>query len=389
MATQSALLYNDSSTVAMFAQWASTVSSWIAGAGWNQTKDTGQVMWTGMSLSAVAVAGSNATYTYSGLTGLALQNGRALTITGMTNSANNGVFVISSFTGTTSGTFTVVNSAAVIESGSTGVVTKFSSIPGSNAFPYYEIWQPGDALTPYYMKIEYGNYGSTNNPSMRLSLSLTTNGAGTFYGGTSYGFNTYVGPLYCASYQYTALGTSVPYTCYFSGDSGRLCLAMWSNGGNNAPQMFAIERSVNASGAWTGNHVTLMTSGVNSNNNTSYTAAGQQTLHFTYGGVPTITNNNTFGSGTGGFSAKIPQYGGTGNVFVNSQTSLDTVNPYIGYFDYPLTTVGVMSPYGIYNNQIITVTLYGASRTYLCCTTGTYAWCGPRVSQCVLCMRYD
>ncbi len=104
MGVQSLSLYNDSSTISYFTAWASAISSWFATCGWVQTADTGQVMWTGMSVTACSFSSGNSTYTYSSLTGLSLQNGRALAITGMTNAANNGTFVITSFTGTTSGT---------------------------------------------------------------------------------------------------------------------------------------------------------------------------------------------------------------------------------------------------------------------------------------------
>jgi hypothetical protein len=388
MSINTTLLYCDMSTLAQFTQWTTWVSGNIATVGWTQTKETGQVMWSGMSLSAVSMSGSNATYTYGSLTGMPLQNGRALTITGMTNSANNGVFIITGFTGTTSGTFTVVNALGVNESGSTGVVTKITSVPGNNAY-VYEMWQPNDGLTPYLLKLEYGSYnGGTNNPTMRLTLGITTNGSGTFYGSTTYGFGTSIGAYNTIWQNYGGSGTSVPYPCYFSGDTGRLSCLMWRGGTNNAAQMFSIERSVNASGAWTGAHVTLITAGNNANNGTGTTAATQATLHFTYGGLPAMSYQG-WGGNQGGLTCRSAQLGiTTASMFVNQQTSIDTVAPYIGYFDYPLTTVGLINPFAIQDGQTITVTLYGSTRTYLCSNSGYLAWTHP-AQQTMLCMRYD
>ena len=53
-----------------------------------------------------------------------------------------------------------------------------ASPPGSGAY-VYEVWQPGDGLENFYLKIEYGNYSGTNAPTIRLTISTTTDGAGT------------------------------------------------------------------------------------------------------------------------------------------------------------------------------------------------------------------
>src|SRR6185437_4000297 len=89
--------------------------------------------------------------------------------------------------------------------------------PGSVVY-WYEIFKPGDGLTPFYLKVEYGN-ASTNLPTVRLTLSSSTNGAGTPTGYISTTVNC------IASGSYTA-GGATPYECDFSGDSGRLCMMM-------------------------------------------------------------------------------------------------------------------------------------------------------------------
>src|ERR1017187_8274161 len=197
MAANTQYLPFDNSTYANYAAWASAISAQMAAFGWLQSTDTGQVMWSGMTLSAVSMSGSNATYTYASLTGLPLAVGRALTITGMTNAGNNKTLVITSFTGTTSGTFTVVNASGVTESGSSGVVTIATAVPGSGAY-VYEIWNPNDGLTNFFLKMEYGNIVGTNTPTPRITVSTTTNGAGTCTGlatsALSMHYNSYTAP---------------------------------------------------------------------------------------------------------------------------------------------------------------------------------------------------
>lgn len=47
--------------------------------------------------------------------------------------------------------------------------SSIASVPGSGAY-VYEIWQPNDGLTAFYLKAEYGNFSGTNMPSIRVSI---------------------------------------------------------------------------------------------------------------------------------------------------------------------------------------------------------------------------
>jgi hypothetical protein len=69
-------------------------------------------------ITAAAISGSNTTYTYTLTSGSVLSVSDTVVITGMTNSGNNGTFII---TGFGSGTFTVTNSSGVNETGSSGI----------------------------------------------------------------------------------------------------------------------------------------------------------------------------------------------------------------------------------------------------------------------------
>src|ERR1039458_1747772 len=108
MASQQSFVVCDSSTYANFYSWSSLVSGFLAAQGWLQGTDTGQIMFTGLSVTAVAMTGTTMACTYTSLTGLALAVGRSLTVTGWTggNTGNNGTFRI---TALGSGSFSAVD----------------------------------------------------------------------------------------------------------------------------------------------------------------------------------------------------------------------------------------------------------------------------------------
>lgn len=366
MAGQQLFLVCDSSTYANYSSWASPISAWFASCGWLQGTDTGQVMWSGMNLTAVSMSGSNATYTYNTLAGLALATGRTLTITGMTNSVNNGTFRI---TALGSGTFTVVNVSGTNESGSSGVVTKASSAPGSAAF-YYEIWQPGDSLQNFYVKIEYGNISGTNCPSLRLTLSTATNGSGTLTGYVTQAYSTNVS-------SYTAPSTTTTYECNFSGTSGgRMSVMMWRNApsGNPAQMLFSIERSLNASGVYTSSYVTLAVMGYTSVGFGYALPAAQQSLVFGVGPGPGPTNSlrNASPTSASGWCTRQPLWSLSTTSFNNS-IPVDLVSPVVGYFDYPMTTLGAALGADMVEGITFTMLVYGNTCTYMPSKNGTFA----------------
>lgn len=110
---------------------------------------------------------------------------------------------------------------------------------GINTFQGYEIWRFNDALqasAPVYIKIEYGEGGATDNPSIKLTFGSGSNGSGTLTGTVS------------ATYQAQgAAAQSGSVTVIGSGDTGRFCM----NGGfTGAAQgmIFGFERSKDAAG---------------------------------------------------------------------------------------------------------------------------------------------
>jgi len=70
-----------------------------------------------LNITDATQTGANTTYTYNSLVGPALQTGQNVAITGMSNSGNNGNFMI---TALGSGTFTVVNANGVAANGQSG-----------------------------------------------------------------------------------------------------------------------------------------------------------------------------------------------------------------------------------------------------------------------------
>lgn len=264
-----------------------------------------------------------------------------------------------------------------------------TTVPGSGAF-YYEIFQPGDALTTFYLYVGYGNAtSSTNAPTLKIGIGTSTNGAGTLTGWT-----TWITPL---SSSYTAPSTTTQYECDFSGTNNRLSILMWRTAGNNAPQFFNIERSINASGVYTGQYVSMWKGGqaASGGGSVNYGCQGfYQSLHFTlgyglaslseieaavgYGGIPALVS--CFYNGSSSFNGSIP----FSNAF-----------PCIGYWDYPATGLGFVSHIDLADGVPFTITnQYGQSVTYMPTRSGVL-WnvCGVAYNNTsegvTLCVRYD
>lgn len=265
------------------------------------------------------------------------------------------------------------------QSSDTGQVnwSTISTVPGSGAY-VYEVWKPGDGLTAYFLKIEYGNTGAANCPSLRITLSTTTNGAGT-----ATGFVT--GPWDTNVVAYTAPSTTTQYECDFSGDAGRMCVMMWRNGINNCQQMFAVERSLNSSGASTSSYATLYVCGLGSG---TVVPNGQASLVFGIGVPPVFPNGNLVSGGwcTRGFVA---------STSFNGSIAMDTAAPMIGYFDYPGTVAGLGWAADLAEGVTFNVTLYGSTRTYMPSKNGPFATVANATGRTgnpgnfALLMRYD
>ena len=261
-----------------------------------------------------------------------------------------------------------------------------ASVPGSGAY-VYEIWEPNDGLTNFFLRVEYGNYsGQANCPTVRLSVGTSTDGAGNLTGQKTQTATT-------VQTSYTAPSTTATYECDFSGALGRIGAMLWRNGTNACQSFFAVERSVNSSGAYTGSYVTIWTCG---NAQFGTGGANQMTLYFSIGETP--DNINVGGNhGNGGWiSRACVAIGQSTTRAFNGSIPFDTCSPFVGFFDYPCTVCGVGLQPDIAEGITFTVTLYGSTRTYLPSYQGNFNCASPLNGTNpsssllgVLCMRYD
>lgn len=235
-----------------------------------------------------------------------------------------------------------MTTAGWLQGSDTGQVnwSTISTVPGTNAY-VYEIWQPNDGLTNFFLKVEYGNNGGTNNPAVRLSIGTGTNGAGTLTGVT---VGTFVQPSSLASSPTTT------FECNFFGSPGLLAIMLWRNGtGSAAPFVFCVERSLNSSGSYTNGYVTLWTVGGSS------LSFNQQSIVFGIGVAPSLTSQP--GSIRG-------QFGGISGAF-NGSIPADLCAPYVGFWDQQCTVLGSASAADFTEGISFAGTVYGSTRTYM------------------------
>jgi hypothetical protein len=276
-----------------------------------------------------------------------------------------------------SGFFTTAGWSQSTDTGQVNWST-IASVPGSGAF-IYEVWQPNDGLTNFFVKIEYGNVSGTNCPSLRLTLSTTTNGAGTPTGFVQ-------GPWFTNPSSYTAPSATTQYECNFSGGSGRIGVMMWRNGINSCQQFFAIERSLNSSGAYTGTYATIWLCGVAG----ATVSPIQATLYFSVGS--TYVGGQNIVAFSAAWRTRLGYYDTTRTTVFNGSIPFDTCSPQVGFFDWPCTVCGSAQGQDIVEGVPFSVTLYGSVRTYMPSKNGFFTnvggWLGAPFAQ-ALCMRYD
>lgn len=337
MATSTANLVCDGSTLANYKSWCQFISNGLATCGWTQTNDTGQVNWTStvVAISANTHSGSNNTYTYTLTSGPALRVGMSIVITGMTNAGNNGTYTI---TALGAGTFTVVDAGGVTEAGSagTGTTTAIASVS-----TVYEIWQATDALAatlPIIMKIQY-----SANVTITITVGTSSNGTGTITGSNNGGI------------QITSANTnqgSTLFPCYLSGDTGRFCFYMWGSFSAFVQSVFSVERSKNSSGSDTADYINVSNASSGSQNATQQ-AIYPTTLTPREGSIISFCNSSAVSTGYwNGSTAVFPQFPMIGKVG----------NPILGFALADSTDVGTFST--------VTITsFYGGSHNYI--TTAT------------------
>jgi hypothetical protein len=301
-------------------------------------------------------------------------------MTAFTSNLINDMSTLANFKAWAQAVSTAVSGFGWTQSTDTGQVdwSTIVSVPTGGSTYVYEIWQPADSLANFYLKIEYGQH-STGSPGFRLTISDSTDGAGNPTG-------IVVGPIETSVSGYGATGAVAP--CYFSGDTGRFHVMMWRAGGNGNTQCFSVERSLNSSGTYTSDHVTLAltANGIGGDGETSLYF--QQTLLFGVGAAP-VQSATLSGGRTGGMPLSMPQYDEGTSVNFNGTVAFDTIKPYIGFYDYPLTGFGGGPPANYVEGEIFTTNLYGNPRTYVGSQANSLGNIGPRSAGSQFCMRYD
>jgi hypothetical protein len=236
------------------------------------------------------------------------------------------------------------------QSADTGQVNwgSIASVPASNAY-VYEIWQPGDGKTTFFVRIDYGNNGGTT-PAIKIQAGTTTNGAGTLTGFTT---------TQCSLTTSGNSGTT-PYNCLFCGDSGSFSVMLWRDVTSSGNAFFGVDRSRDASGATTAAYFTLFAAKSSAHNN-GYL---QQSIVFGVGAAPLTAP----GSGAVCFNSIQPgsyvTFSQNASVF-NGNIALSPVFPMIGYFDNPTLTVVHVSQSDFSELAVLTTTMLGASHSFL------------------------
>jgi hypothetical protein len=145
---------------------------------------------------------------------------------------------------------TKFTSAGWVNTADTGQInwTTVTAAAGTNTAQGYEIWKFADALqgtVPVFFKIEYGSGSAINNPAIWVTVGSGSNGTGSLTG------------ILSVRQQMTFTATATPITFYWSGDTNRFAVA--ANGASNTTSFFfAVERSVDNSGALTSEAVLLV-----------------------------------------------------------------------------------------------------------------------------------
>ena len=359
----------DSGTFANFRTTCLAISQAFLLSGWVQQPDTGQVVWTASSvpISAVAVVGAVATYTYdaTAATGPVLRVGMSVIITGFTTGANNVTATITALGGSgASSTFAVVKVSQANEThAATGVTTAIATVPSSTTV--YEIWAPGDALqtgaTAYYIRLGYGSTTGTTTFNLTWGIGSSTNGAGTLTGNTT-GIKQWIPSTVASS-------NTNGFECDFSGDTDRIGIGMWRNFGNVSVQcLFTIERTKNSSGVNTSEGVTVWI--------ISNVTPNQITLTFGGSGLATTFN-----------SAIVAVLPGAQNISTSfaGTAIMYPVFPVYGKIGNPATVVGWAHDVG--DGMLVTTTLYGSTRTYL--VTSQWITGAGLPAGSFIAMRYD
>lgn len=257
---------------------------------------------------------------------------------------------------------TFFGTAGWLQSSDAGQVnwSTIASVPTSGNF-VYEIWKPGDGLTPFYVKMYYGTgSGSPAGPRWRWQTGTGTDGAGNLTG-----FTTALIELTATNLAGAGITT---YECDFSGDTDRMSILMWRTL-NNIAIIASFERTKSATGTNTTDGYTVV-----STTQTSATATGQQTVIFGVGAAPALSSRVFAALGTGLNTTTL----------FNNNIPVSPVFPVYGQYGNPMTTIAFVSSADVTAGSIFSTSLFGSTRAYIAAPIGVISPANSLVA-----MRYD
>jgi len=211
---------------------------------------------------------------------------------------------------------------------------------------------------------------------MQLTLSTGTDGAGNPTGITTAVNGTGTQNTLNQSHGVT------PWECDFSASGSRLCILMARNttstSGNGAAFGFIVERSLNTSGAYTSQYVTILIFGQTGNNNG---VIGQSTLL-----LPASTVFNVNG---GALGIPVTIFDVSTSCALGGNIAVSPVFPSYGQFGNPMTGAGSARANDVVDGQQYTSSLYGTTMNFMASksngSTGNFG--GNNASA--LLMRYE
>jgi len=239
-----------------------------------------------------------------------------------------------------------------VQTADTGQVN-LASILANTA--YYEIWTPGDALqatSPFFLRIDYRGEITHSWAYPTFTIGTSTNGAGTIYGGAT---ST---PCPLAAQIGTVATTGALYDCWYFGDTSSVTLLLWRNGQVAQTLLLSVERSRNASGAYTGDYFTQTSfvGGYYWSWNTAALGFIQQSVFssaLAYGAAPQTC-----------LIPAIPIWGPSSGFFANN-LAISPAYPFIGKIDYPALNLAFAFVGDVTEGGVAKMNLYGVDHTYL------------------------
>lgn len=359
-------LVADNSTLANFTSWSTGIGTSFISAGWVQTNDTGQAVWTATVVSITNAAGNGtiATFTYTLTSGPALRAGMSIVVTGCTTAGFNATYTILSLP--TGSTFTVASTTNVTEAEppATGTVNTNVSLPTANTYPAYEIYRTADTLSaqlPIYVKMEYGANTAANGPQTAITVgtgssgtgSITGNGTGRMAGSANWANNTGQpnNSLWeCDFSWYNAAGggNGIAIIMYRNLQQNGLGAGNYQN---QLPWMFILERSHDSNGNDTAEFVTINMQRFGINNFYHMVAAANGSP----GQVYTYTNSQLYQA----------PYSDNSATAVGGLAYLVPVYPIVGKICNPMRTMALGKVADFADGAIVPMSIYGTTQNYL------------------------